>query len=86
MRRRGIHLQPNCLRLLPNGDRRNARRPSGDRLHPRTYHSQSKSLATASMILGIISVTIGWLCVRTAPRNCRDCSGRHSAVADQENA
>lgn len=29
---------------------------------PSYFQPQSKSLATASMILGIISVTIGWLC------------------------
>src|SRR5687768_3514081 len=30
---------------------------------PPAYVVQSKSLATASMILGIISVTVGWLCM-----------------------
>jgi hypothetical protein len=30
---------------------------------PPNVQAQSKSLATASMILGIISITIGWLCM-----------------------
>jgi len=34
---------------------------------PAYFQPQSKSLATAAMILGIISVTVGWLCFGPIP-------------------
>lgn len=34
---------------------------------PNYFQPQSKNLATASMILGIISITVGWLCFGPLP-------------------
>jgi len=62
-RRRGIHPHPNCLRLLQNATAATGRAGVETASAPLYAQPQNKSLATASMILGIFSVTVGWLCM-----------------------